>query len=136
MLLVADANVFASALVRRGFTLELFFSDKLQIIVPEFIFAEIEEHKAEILSKSGVSEKEFELFINLLITRVEIIPSKEFLGFMEKAKGISPDPDDVQYFALALKYKCAIWSNDSKFKEQSQIEIFSTDELVKGLKEL
>lgn len=134
MLVVADANVFVSALVSRGFTLDLMFSDKLQIIVPEFIFSEIEEHKNEILSKSGISEDEFELFINLLITRVELITSEEIGGYMERAKEISPDPDDTQYFALALKYGCPIWSNDSKLKEQSEVKILATRELLDILK--
>jgi len=31
------------------------------------------------------------------------IPLNDFEEYLEKAKYISPDPDDVQYFALALK---------------------------------
>jgi len=33
------------------------------------------------------------------------------------------------YFALALKMKCPIWSNDKRLKEQKTIKIISTDEL-------
>ncbi|MBI2084046.1 MAG: DNA-binding protein [Candidatus Aenigmarchaeota archaeon] len=133
MLLVADANIFVSALISRGFTLDLFFSDKLQPIVPDWIFGEIEEHKYEILEKSGLSEDEFNLFISLLITRVEIEPAEDFKEWLSKAEKISPDPDDVQYFALALKYNCPIWSNDPDFKQQSVVEALTTEDVVKLL---
>jgi predicted nucleic acid-binding protein len=133
MFLVVDANIFTSALVARGFTLDLFFSNKLQLIVPDWIFKEIEEHKNEILTKSNISEDEFELFLNLLMTRVEIIPTEEIKEYWDEAMKISPDPDDIQYFALALKYNCAIWSNDSRLKRQSLVKVFNTEELVKLL---
>ena len=131
MLLVVDANIFTSALVAREFTLDLFFSDKLQFIVPDWIFAEIDEHKDEILQKAKISEDELELFLGLLITRVEIAHAEEVKEWLAEAEKSSPDPDDVQYFALALKYNCAIWSNDSRLKGQNVIKIISTGELIK-----
>ncbi len=133
MLLVVDATIFTSGLVARGFTLELFFSDKLQLIVPDWIFAEIEEHKEEILKRSGLSEDEFNLFINLLITRVDIVPAEEFKEYLSKAEKISPDPDDVQYFALALKHNCPVWSNDQDFKQQSVVKALTTEDVAKLL---
>jgi predicted nucleic acid-binding protein len=53
---------------------------------------------------------------------------------MPKARRISPDPDDVQYFALALKLDASIWSNDKNLKNQNIVKVFSTDELVKILR--
>ena len=82
MLLVADANIFFSAVIARGFTLDLLFSDGLQI----------EE-------------------------------AASFREYMSEADSISPDPDDVQYFALALKLGCPIWSNDPHFREQSDARV-------------
>lgn len=37
----------------------------------------------------------------------------------------------MAYFALALKLKCPIWSNDKKLKEQNIITIYHTHELSK-----
>jgi len=133
MLLVVDATIFTSALIARGFTLELFFSDKLQLIVPDWIFTEIEEHKDEIVRQAGISEDEFRLFINLLITRVDIVPAEEVKEWWEKAKGLSPDPDDVQYLAVALKYNCPVWTNDPDFSMQSEVKVLSTADVVKEL---
>jgi predicted nucleic acid-binding protein len=45
------------------------------------------------------------------------------------AKKISPDPDDVLYFAAAIRIRCGIWSNDKKLKNQEQIPVYSTHDL-------
>lgn len=38
---------------------------------------------------------------------------------------------DTEYFALALKLKCSVWSNDKKFKKQDKVKVYSTNELIK-----
>ena len=48
---------------------------------------------------------------------------------MKEAEEISPDEKDILYFALALKLKCGIWSNDKRLKQQDQVRIYSTAEL-------
>lgn len=40
---------------------------------------------------------------------------------------------DSEYFALALKLNCAIWSNDKRLKQQDKIKVYSTEDLVKVL---
>ena len=52
---VVDANIVISALVKRGYTLELMFSEDLRMFAPEFLIEELLEHKDEILLKSGLS---------------------------------------------------------------------------------
>ena len=131
MLLVVDANVIMSALVARGHTLDLFFSRNLQLFVPDFIFTEIKKHKKEILTKSGLSEREFELFMNLIITRVKIVSAEEIKQYVKRASKISPDPDDSIYFALALKTECPIWSNDKMLRHQSVVRILSTQDILR-----
>ncbi|MBT5021736.1 hypothetical protein HOK51_08530 [Candidatus Woesearchaeota archaeon] len=53
---------------------------------------------------------------------------------MNSAKIICPDENDVDYFALALKLNCAIWSNDKKLKNQNSIIVYSTEELINLIK--
>jgi len=50
---------------------------------------------------------------------------------MKEADNLSPDIKDSQYFALAMKFNCSIWSNDKKLKEQDIINIYSTSDLLK-----
>jgi len=49
------------------------------------------------------------------------------------AEKISPDPNDLMYFALALKLKCPIWSNDKELKKQNEVIIYSTEDLTREL---
>jgi len=49
--------------------------------------------------------------------------------FITEAEKISPDKKDSDYFALALKFDCAIWTNDKKLREQERVKIYSTEEI-------
>jgi predicted nucleic acid-binding protein len=55
---------------------------------------------------------------------------EELSEFVQEAENITPDPDDMVYFALALRMKCPIWSNDKKLKEQEKVKVYNTHELV------
>jgi len=55
--------------------------------------------------------------------------------YVEKAEKLTPDLDDMTYFALALKLNCAIWSNDKKLKEQNKVEVYNTYELSKIIRD-
>jgi len=73
-----------------------------------------------------------DLVVDVLKNRIALIPLEELLPYLDEAEKISPDPDDVAYIALALKLKCAIWSQDKKLKEkQNKVQVYSTEDLVK-----
>jgi len=130
MLLVIDANILFAAIIKDSKTAEMLLSEKLELIAPEYIFSEFNKYRAEILDKTERSSEDFDKFLSVLWTKINLIPHEEIESLLEKAKEISPDPDDVQYFALALKYDCAIWSNDSKLKQQNKVKVFTTEELL------
>ena len=129
--LVIDANVLFSALIKDSFAYNLLFSDTSHIFTPEYIFTELEKHKEEILKKTERTEGEFFRVLETLKQRIIIVPLEELVPYVEEAERLTPDPDDMAYFALALKLNCAIWSNDKKLKEQSKIEVYNTYELNK-----
>ena len=131
MLLVVDANVLFAALIKDSKTAELILSDQLKLITPEYMLSEFKKHKPEILRKTGRDSGDFEKFMWIVWNKISVIPNEEIKHLLNEANQISPDIDDAQYFALALKYDCAIWSNDSKLKEQPKIKIFATEELIK-----
>jgi len=134
VLLVLDANILFSAVIKNGKTAELLTSDKLDLITPEFILSEFSKYKQELLIKTHRSPEEFAKFLLIIQDKVDIIPSLESKPFLKQAESLSPDPKDLQYFAVALKYNCAIWSNDKILKEQKGIKVFSTSELANELK--
>ena len=132
MELVIDANVLMSALVATaGKTYDLIFNERINLFSPEFLLEEFEEHKEEILEKSGLSESDFKLFLSLISSEIEFISKSEFKEFIPQAEKITPDPNDTEYLALALKLKCSIWSNDKRLKNQNKVNICSTGELLK-----
>lgn len=135
MLLVANANVLFSFFNAKSKAREIVLLEDVKLFSPEFLLKELEKHKEEVKGKFGLNEKQFSLTLELLKIAVEFVPLKEFKEFVEDAKKISPDKDDVQYFALALKLGIRIWSNDKVLKKQSKVTIFSTQDLSRLLSE-
>ncbi|MBI4174613.1 MAG: hypothetical protein HY517_03125 [Candidatus Aenigmarchaeota archaeon] len=133
MLVVAGANIIVSSLIAKGFTLDMLFLESLEIVAPDWLFSEIEEHKDEILKLSDISEDELEVFMKLIRSCVRIFEPDEIKEHLDVASSACPDPDDVPYFALAMKLSCPVWSNDKKLKEQSEVKVLSTDELRRML---
>jgi len=131
MKLIIDANILISALINtEGKTYDLIFNKKIKLFAPEYLNEKTNKYKNEILLKSRLSEKEFNLFLSLLCSKINFVPNNGFSYFINEARKITTDENDIEYFALVLKIKCRIWSNDKKLKEQNEIEVYSTKELV------
>ncbi len=129
--LVVDANILFSALIKDSFAYNILFSDAFHLFTPEYIFTELEKHKKKILAKTEHTEEEFLRILETLKQRIIIVPLEELIPYVKEAEELTPDPDDMAYFALALKLNCAIWSNDKKLKEQNKIKVYHTHELSK-----
>jgi len=129
---VIDANIIISALQStEGKTFDLIFNDKLRLFAPKFLLEEIKKHKAEILKKSGLEDNQLNIVIELVSSKIDFVPKQDFKVFIGEAKRVSPDPNDAEYFALALKLNCSIWSNDKKLKNQDEVKVYSTGDLLK-----
>ena len=134
MELVIDANILMSALIAtEGKTYDLIFNESIKLVSVDKLMRELGKHKSEILEKSGLSEYDFDIFVSLIYSEIELIPYSEIKKFISEAEKISPDPNDTEYFALALKLNCSIWSNDKKLKNQDKVKVYSTQDLVKAL---
>ena len=135
MKLVIDANILFSFFKKDSFTRRFILSHpEIELFTPMYVFDELEEHKEEIKSKARIDERVLELSTKELLEYVTIVSLDEFKKFWEEAKRISPDPDDVEYLAVALSLSCAIWSNDKDLKEgQSRIMVIATGELTRLL---
>ena len=90
-------------------------------------FLSSRKHHSQEDLYSHISKKE-------LLEYVTVVPLDEFKDSWAEAKQISPDPDDVEYLAVALSLNCAIWSKDKDLKEkQSRVKVFSTSDLISFL---
>lgn len=138
---VADANELFSAVISKGRgwkskTLDIFFSDDVKLSAPFRLLAELENNREEIRSKSEFSHEDFNVFVEILKLRVDFVPLEDFLDKMQEAKEICPDPKDMEYFGIALKFKSdGIWSEEELLKKQDKIKVSNTDELSKLLEE-
>ncbi len=128
--LVVDANIIFAVLLKDSFSYPLLFSGEFHLYTPEYIFAEFEKHKEEILNKTERTTEDFFRLLEVLKRRIILVPLEELADHVEEAERITPDPADMAYFALALKLRCSIWSNDKKLKQQDRIKIYHTHELV------
>jgi predicted nucleic acid-binding protein len=130
--LVIDANVVFSATIRDGLTRKLLLSGLLRLYAPEFLLGEVTKYAGLLAKKSGNSQKEVESVLADLFENagISVFATPEVRPFKPSAERVCPDKDDVEYFALALKLGCPIWSNDKKLKEQSKVKVYSTKEVA------
>lgn len=136
MLCVIDANELFSILIKESkFPKEILLSNEVELIAPEFLLIEFSNNKEEILSKTHRTEDEFLDVLFIFEDRIKLIPEQEFKDFIEEAYNLLPEHiKDVPYLALALRFRCLIWSEDKSLKNQSKVEIFNTKELSKMLR--
>jgi predicted nucleic acid-binding protein len=74
MELIIDANILMSALIStEGKTFDLIFNNKIKLFAPDYLIDEITKHKELILKKSGLSNSDFDLFLSLVSSKIEII---------------------------------------------------------------
>ena len=135
MRLIVDANILFSFFKKDSFTRKFILShSEIELFTPLYVFEELEEHKEEIKSKARIDNGVYELSKNELLEYVTIVPLDSFRDFWEEAKRISPDPDDVEYLAVALSLDCAVWSNDRDLKKkQSRVLVITTADLIRLL---
>lgn len=133
MELVIDANILISALLKEGTTRELLFNDELILYTPEFIVEEFFKHITLLAQKAHTTKHALQDLAKTLIieSNIKMLSKDEIRHFIKKAELISPDPDDVMYFATALKLNCCIWSNDKEMKNQKYIQVYATHDLIK-----
>jgi len=134
MKLVVDTNIVVSALIRDSVTRKILLDPRISAYVPEHFLGEIEEHRDHIIRKSGLTEKEMEIILNGVISRLTIVPIEDFKEFMPKAfnamKGI--DDDDSPFIALAISFdNDGIWTNDWHFDRQRLVPVWKTADMLK-----
>ena len=138
MFVVIDANELISLMIRGSrYAREIFLSEKIKLIAPEFIIEEFANNKEEILLKTRKTEQEFLIALSILKDRINLVPESEFADYMKSACSLIPlHQKDAVYFALALKYDCPIWSEEKVLKKQNQIKVLDTLELYENFRQL
>lgn len=130
--IVIDANIlfsfFKSDSSRRHIFRDL-LSKGHKLVSPDFVLEEIYNNRNKIKRFCKINEKDFHYIFSILKSNIDVVPKSDYVGFLERASEISPHSKDDFYFALALSRGDPIWSDEEGFKEQSEVEIFSTNYL-------
>lgn len=130
MILVIDANILFSALIKDSLTAELIFNEDLKLYTCEFIIEEFFKYEKEIMKKTHRAREQFITIMHQLRDIITVIPKEEYSHLIAEAEKFSPDPKDVMYFALAMKLNGSIWSNDKLLKKQDKVKVYLTNEIV------
>ena len=130
MELVADTNVVAAAILRKGQTRSLVFSPDLQLYSPERLPEELEKHENEFMEKSGLDASSYGEAVKLVLANISMVQAAKYLSFEKEARKISPDADDWPFFALALSRGCGLWSSEKRLKKQQRVMVYNTEELL------
>ena len=132
MILVIDANPFIAGFLRNSTSRQIILSELVILYSPDWLIAEFERNESEFINKFLNSADFFETK-NLLFKFVKLVSESEYSMYIKEASKLTKHIKDVPYFALALYLKCAIWSDEKSFKQQSKVKVYSTSDLVKEL---
>ena len=135
MQLVVDTNILFSFFRENPVRFTIINSEflGLKLSTPEYTIEELRKNESDVLKYAKINSVQFNETLLELSKFIELIPKKSFEQFESKAKQLIHDKD-VPIFALALTLNCAIWSNEPRFKEQSSVKIFNTEDLRELLK--
>ncbi len=136
MKLVADANIFLSALLRKGLTQRLWFHPSLRLRAPEYLLIEAHAHEEEMGQKYGGTRGELMQMFGLLEKQLILVPDEKLKPFLPAASTLTKDRKDLLYLACALYEDAALWSHDKGFKSQRRVKVYSTLELGKEFSSL
>ena len=134
MKIVLDSNVLFSAIIKDSSTRKTILDYEGKFLFPSYVFVEFERHKEELYTKSGMSASECASLMQILLSKVLIIPQEALLPYREEALEIMKDIDinDVLFIACALAFPpSVIWSDDKALKRQKKIRVLNTLEIIK-----
>lgn len=132
MKLIIDTNRIIAALIKKGASRRIIFNRDFEFITPEHSIGEIYKYEDEIRKKANISHEEFEILLSLIFENIKIISKENYHDFLEIAKTLISDIDDVPFIAACFATKAnGIWSDDSHFFEQNKIKVFRTFEMIK-----
>lgn len=132
-IIVLDSNIIISALIKDSFIRNILTNFNINFVFPQNGLEEIYSCKKEILKKTNMNEKEFNVLLLRLLKYIQLIPLDILADFRYRAQQIigQIDKDDVIFIATALALNCPIWSDNKHFQKQKEIKIFTTKNMIK-----
>ena len=124
MIIIADSNIFMSALINPNGLVASILSEKkrIQFIVPDYLITEVTEHLPTIATrlKNNKTAKQLLDEFRQLLEGITVVQEKDIeKPFIAKAEEIVPDidEDDMHFIALHLQIRHKIWTMDNRLKK-------------------
>lgn len=97
---------------------------------------EIEKNKEELVDKSRVDEDSFQYIMDIIFSKISVVDAEAIEPYKKKAIKVMQDIDinDSPFLALAFYLNCPIWSNDKHLRDQNDVEVYKTPEILELLK--
>ena len=129
-MLSTQIESFAS-LIKNSQSRKIIATQSIQFITPDYTLEEILTHENTIRRKAKLTHEEYQLLTSLIFEHINIIPKEEYEDYLEIAKTLIEDVDDVPFIALCLATKAdGIWSDDTHFHTQKQFTVYRTKNLI------
>jgi len=130
MKLVVDTNRIIASLIKNSLSRRIINHPFLEFITPDYTLQELSDYETMIRKKAKLTHEEFNLLLSFIFEKITIIPKEEYEDFLDVAKTLIDDIDDVPFIALSLAIKVdGIWTDDTHFQTQKQFTVFRTKEL-------
>ena len=114
MEVVIDSNLLFRTLISHGKIVTLFFDPKLELFAPKKLREEFIKNKEDILSKSKLSEEDFNELSSLLFEEITFVPLNEYKKLLPKAKSLlGSHSKDEDFIALCLLKDCKVWTYET-----------------------
>ena len=136
MELVVDANIIVAGFMRAALTRELLLDERLTLSLPEYGLSEARKVLCAPSFRKrlgGLTAAQVNEIIDVLTARMRIIPIADYIQLLPRARAIAPHAHDAPYLALAMHLHIGLWSNYGGLREQSEVAIITTRELIKLL---
>lgn len=124
MIIIADSNIFMSALINPNGLVASILSEKkrIQFIVPDYLITEVTEHLPTIATrlKNNKTAKQLLDEFRQLLEGITVVQEKDIeKPFIAKAEEIVADidEDDMHFIALHLQIRHKIWTMDNRLKK-------------------
>jgi len=105
-------------LISRGDILDLVFNTNLKMYAPQRLWKELINNKKEILSRSNLSKRDFQVLSSLLLNKLILVKLEEYKDYIPKARQLLKEHEkDEEFIALCLMKNCKLWTYESRLFE-------------------
>ncbi|WAC05321.1 MAG: PIN domain-containing protein [Methanoregula sp.] len=133
MKLVIDTNRIMAGLLKDSVSRKIILHDHFSFYAPDYIGTELLKHRAYLMKKAKMSGPDFTVLMDILLSRVILVPFKDFEPEYPRAMHIMEpiDGKDAPFLAVGLALGLdAIWTEDRHFFQQDLLKVYTTSDLI------